>query len=141
MKKALLSNMTYKCFIIIKYTYTHIIRNPGWNKVRGMLRERRAVNGSPRSRGAWPKWEATARVSGAEWASPPVTTPGGHSVFFPGWAPRAECACSNPTSTASQQGALGKSLHLSGPWFPHLRHGVQWTPQPFAIATGIDAGP
>lgn len=53
MKKALLSNMTYKCFIIIKYTYTHIIRNPGWNTVRGMFKER---EGS--------KWEPT--VSGAQ---------------------------------------------------------------------------
>lgn len=34
MKKALLSNMTYKCFIIMKYTCTYITRNACWNKVR-----------------------------------------------------------------------------------------------------------
>ncbi len=32
-------------------------------------------------------------------------------------------------------------LRLSEPWFPHLKQGVQWTLQPFAIATEIDAGP
>lgn len=76
MKKTLLSHMTYKCFNIIKYTYTHIIRNPCWNKVKRMFKL--TVSRVQR------KWQATARVlphCRSDLASPPLT-PQGSECFL-----------------------------------------------------------
>lgn len=105
--------MTYKCFIIIKYTHTHIIRNPSWNKVRGMFKLTVSA--------AQQKWQVTARVfthSRSDLASSSLT-PQGQRVFSPRWGLRAEYLGSNPAPTTHQPGALGK-FPLSESQFPHL---------------------
>lgn len=72
--------MTYKCFIIIKYTCTHIIRHPCWNQVRGMFKRRRFWMGAD---SLWGSAKCQEIVSSLQkWPGLVPSRPSGVRVFL-----------------------------------------------------------